>query len=167
MRATSAPNPGCVGVLVGATVVGIAVVGITVGAAEVIDPTGVVVAVGADAWRTLNSAVPTAWFVLGRPTELAVTRYSSGLNVDASTSNETAFRPLVPCVTCTVPDAPANAAPWVLSVGWNDDERTVKRTLSPTARFVVPVMVNLSPTLWSPIGVTVMTGVSTRNWSLV
>src|SRR5208337_2186066 len=118
IRATSAPNPGCVGVLVGATVVA-TVVGVMDGTVVTPLATAVGVAVGADAWRTLNSAVPDA---CGWRTSVAFTRYSSGLNVDASTSNESMLRPLVPCVTATVPDAPLNSPLWVLSVGWNDDE---------------------------------------------
>ena len=122
ITATSAPNPGdAVLVGVGACVGGW--VAIVVGTVVMTGCVATVVtgAVVGTAVRTLNRAVPVAPGP-GRPTDDAVTSYSSGLNVDASTSNETAFRPLVPCVTCTVPDAPLNSPLADLSVGWNDDE---------------------------------------------
>ena len=117
INATSAPKPGCVGVGVGvATVVGGTVVITAVGAAVVATTVGT--AVGAAPSRTLNSAVPVAVW----RTPDAWTMYSSGLNVDASTSNEILFRPLSPWVTLTVPVAPLNSPLWLLSVGLNDDE---------------------------------------------
>ena len=120
ITATSAPNPGVlVGVGVGTTVGGWVATVVGTGVAIVATVVGATVVGATD--RTLNSAVPVAPGP-GRPTDCAVTRYSSGLNVDASTSNETAFSPLVPWVTCTVPDAPLNSPLADLSVGWNDDE---------------------------------------------
>jgi hypothetical protein len=108
IRATSAPKPGCVGVLAGvAVVVGGTVVTVVIGAAVV--TTVVVTAVGAGPSRTLNSAVPVASW----RTAVAVTMYSSGLNVDASTSNEILFRPPSPFVTLTVPVAPLNSPLWL------------------------------------------------------
>ena len=123
ITATSAPNPGdLVAVVVGTAVVGTGVA--TVVGAAVVTATVVGATVTGAASRTLNSAVPVAWVLPGRPTEVAVTRYSSGLNVDASTSNDHVFRPLVPVPawTCTVPVAPLNAPLSVFWVGVNDDE---------------------------------------------
>ena len=100
----------------GWTVVGGTVVAIVVTAGVVATTLGVTV--GTEASRTLNSAVPVAVW----RTAVSVTRYSSGLNVDESTSKEIAFRPLSPLVTLTVPVAPLNSPLWLLSVGLNDDE---------------------------------------------
>src|SRR5271169_132641 len=118
INAISAPYPGdfVVGIGVGATVVGGTVVAIVVTAGIVATTLGVTV--GTEASRTLNSAVPVAVW----RTAVSVTRYSSGLNVDESTSKEIAFRPLSPWVTLTVPVAPLNSPLWLLSVGLNDDE---------------------------------------------
>ena len=59
--------------------------------------------------RTLNSAVPVASWM----TAPSVTMYSSGLNVEESTSNEILFMPLSPLVTLTVPVAPLNSPLWL------------------------------------------------------
>ena len=107
INAINAPYPGdLVGVGVGFTVVGTGVATV-VGTAVV--GTGVGTAVGAAPSRTLNNADPVVPWI----TASSVTMYSSGLNVDASTSNEILFMPLSPLVTFTVPVAPLNSPLWL------------------------------------------------------
>jgi hypothetical protein len=48
--------------------------------------------------------------------------YSSGLNVEASTSNDQTLYPFVPGITVTVPLDPENSPLWTFCVGLKDDE---------------------------------------------
>ena len=75
-----------------------------------------------------------------------VTTYSSGLKVDASTSNDQWLNPFVPGSTLTVPADPENSPLCTFCVGLNDDEVISIIRLFPTARLVEPLIVNLSPT---------------------
>ncbi len=75
-----------------------------------------------------------------------LTIYSSGLNVDASTSNDHWFIPPLPGSIVTVPDEPENSPLCDFCDGLNDEEVISTRSLFPTARLVEPVIANLSPT---------------------
>src|SRR5665647_582747 len=107
INAINAPYPGdLVGVGVGGTVGGTVVT--TVVGTNVVT-TVVVFVVGACPSRTLNSAVPVACWM----TASSVTMYSSGLNVDESTSKVSWFMPVSPLVTLMVPVAPLNSPLWL------------------------------------------------------
>ena len=66
------------------------------------------------------------------------TTYSSGLNVDASTSKDQRFSPFVPGSTFTVPADPENSALCTFCVGLKEDEIISIIRLFPTAMLVEP-----------------------------
>ncbi len=95
------------------------------------------------------------------------TRYSSGLNVEESTSNDQRLYPFVPGITCTVPEEPENSPLCAFCVGLNDEEMISTMSVLPTARLVEPVMVNVSPAYFFPIGLMSVAGLLTKNETVV
>ncbi len=93
-----------------------------------------------------------------------VTMYSSGLKSVASTSKDHLFMPS-PFSMIVLPPVPEKAEASVFSPGWNAAEVTSTISVLPTARFVVPVIVNLLPASLVPIGSMVSRGSSTTNVS--
>lgn len=164
--ATNEPNPGngfAVGGTVVGTVVGI-VVGIGVGTGVATVGTGVGVGVGVANGTTTNAVLDDAVV----STLLAVNKYSSGLKFEVSTVNDHVFNaPLAPAITVQFPPIPENAPDWVLSVGLKELEIMFTKILSPTARFVVPETVNLSPIMCCVIGGMLIVGCPTVNWIMV
>ena len=68
--------------------------------------------------RMLKAADPVTSFVVPD----TFTRYSSGLNVDASTGNDQRLNPFVPGSTFTVPLDPENSPLCAFCVGLKEDE---------------------------------------------
>jgi hypothetical protein len=99
------------------------------------------IGVGINGSRILNVVDPVTSIVV--PDTFTI--YSSGLNVDVSTSKDHRLKPFVPDSTLTVPADPENSDPCTFCVGLNDDEMISIIRLFPTARLVEPVMVNFSP----------------------
>ena len=75
-----------------------------------------------------------------------VTIYSSGRNDDVSTGIDHWFFPPDPALTCTVFAIPEKLPSVVFFVGAKDEDVISTWRLSPTARLVVPPIVNWSPT---------------------
>ncbi|KUK59963.1 MAG: hypothetical protein XD82_1735 [Methanoculleus marisnigri] len=138
----SAPNPGDWVGVAAVVAVPVGVVSVPVGVAVTL-PVGCVVAVAS---ITLKVAVA----VVSVSMDSTLTMYWSGLKLAPSTSKDHVLAPS-PCWTVVTPATEPKPEASLLVVGWNAAEVTWMFSVSPTARLVVPVIVNLLPAALSPI----------------
>ena len=128
-----------------AAVVVVAVVVVAVVVVVVTLPSGGVV--GSPPATTLKVAVAVVLASIAS----TLTMYWSGLKPVASTSKDHLFAPS-PFRTTALPAVLEKPVASVFDPGWNAAEVTSMFSVSPTARFVVPEIVNALPAVWLPIG---------------